>query len=409
MVYLVVLVLLAYLICRYDILDGNINRVFWERCIVFMFIVIAGFRYRIGGDTINYLEIFYHETPYLWEISFDDLFNSTFEPLGLLLFSVVFSVGGKFFVIQLIQAIFVNILLFRFFKKHTQYVFSCFFLYFIWMYIYYDFEELRAGISVVLCLLGNDYLLEKKWLKGYLLYLIAVFFHYSSILLLLTPLFLLLRFNIVGVFLIIMSIPVSSLLLKLFGDYLLLLNLDSQISMKASGYINSDEHTQAVGIWSYLVDVSFPVFYVMISYWYLCVKNHNEKLHKLQPFVILAILFLCMSVNLDIVRRYMHFYAPYLIVFYAVMFVELIKNDAKVTKSLALLRSIAFFFPLFYYFSATYREVPQRMLDKSCRNYQKYYPYSSVLEKSLSDKREKLFRNLYNIDAKHTDIRVNEY
>ena len=49
------------------------------------------------------------------------------------------------------------------------------------------------------------------------------------------------------------------------------------------------------------------------------------------------------------------------------------------------------------------------MLDKSCRNYQKYYPYSSVLEKSLSDKREKLFRNLYNIDAKHTDIRVNEY
>ena len=102
MIYFIVIFLLVYLIFRYDINGDNKNRDFWLRCVVFIFISIAGFRFRIGGDTINYLEFYYHETPNLWEISYEDLFASEIEPLCLLLFSVIYSLGGKFFIVQLL-------------------------------------------------------------------------------------------------------------------------------------------------------------------------------------------------------------------------------------------------------------------------------------------------------------------
>jgi len=409
MIYFIVIFLLVYLIFRYDINGDNKNRDFWLRCVVFIFISIAGFRFRIGGDTINYLEFYYHETPNLWEISYEDLFASEIEPLCLLLFSVIYSLGGKFFIVQLLQAIIVNVLLCFFFKKHTQYVFSCFFIYFMWMYIYYDFEELRAGISVVLCLLGNDYLQEKKWMNGYMMYVIAIFFHYSSIFFLLTPLILLLRFNLIGIAMIFISIPASALIVHALGDYLLLFGGDDQISAKALGYVNNDEHVRSAGLLYYLIDVGVPVFYILVSYWYLCIKKMNKTLQQFQPFVILAILLYFMSAQLDIVSRYIHFYAPYLIIFYSTMFIELIKEKAELTKALVITRSFLFFLPLFSFFLITLKSVPPRMINNSYRNYQKYYPYSSIFEKSIIDKREKLYDNLYNINTRHVLINIEEY
>lgn len=403
------MLLLLYLIYRYDILGEETNRVFWYKCVLVLFISIAGFRYRIGGDTVNYLEFFYHDTPYLWELTYDDLFTSAIEPLSLLLFSVVFSIGGKFFIVQFVQAVFVNVFLFKFFKKHTQYIFTCLFFYYIWMYIYFNFEELRASISMVICLIGNDYLQEKKYVKGYFLYIVGFFFHYSAVLFFLTPFFLLLRFNWVGMMIIILSIPLGIIVQNMFGDYLLLADLDDQISMKASGYINNDEHKQYHGLLYFIVDVGFFVFYSIVSYWYVCIRTKHNKIQKFQPFVVLSILLFCLRANLDIIGRYVHFYSPYLILFYSIMLINLIKNNIDQIKSLAYVRSIVLYIPLLYVILATYKAVPPRMINKSYRNYQKYYPYSSVFERSISTKREKLYDNLFSITPRHSVVKREEY
>ena len=61
------------------------------------------------------------------------------------------------------------------------------------MYFYQNMEEMKSAISLAVALYGNDYILEKKWIKAYLLYFVALLFHPSAAFFLLTPLFLFLR------------------------------------------------------------------------------------------------------------------------------------------------------------------------------------------------------------------------
>ena len=164
---------------------------------LFVFILLSGLRWRLGVDTTGYLYNFYHEYPTLNKFSLEDysLFSS---PLFVLLNSFVLTLGGRFYVVQLIHASFVNILIFKYIKKHTQYLFICLFFYAVVAYSKYNMEIMKGSMSIVICLFANDYILEKKWVKGYILYFIALLFHAQTILLFFIPFLFSLRLNIKG-------------------------------------------------------------------------------------------------------------------------------------------------------------------------------------------------------------------
>lgn len=403
------MILLFFLICLYDIGGKEENRDFWYRFVLFIFIAIAGLRYRIGGDTINYLEIFYHDTPILSSLSYEDVFSSSMEPLYVLMTSVVKTIGGKYFWIQFIQAFIVNVLIFKYFKRHSDCIFTCIFIYALWAYTLFNFEEMRAAISISLCLFANDYFLERKWLKGFFLYLIGCLFHYSTILLLITPLFLFLKLNLVGVLILCLAIPVADIAEDAFGNYLLLIDMDGQISGKAIGYINNDEFHGRHNILYYLIDIGIYVFYFLISYLYVKGRNVGKDLLSFQPFLIIGTAFFLAKSNFEILTRFAHFYYPYFIMFISLMFVDLVKNNLIQMQSLAWIRSLFFFLPFFYMLIWTYIASPPRMLSKSYHNYQKYYPYSSIIEKDINEERENLFRNLYSVNLRHSHPEIEEY
>ena len=157
MIYLFILIGLLSLTIVYDIGAHKTNKSMWIRIAFFVFVVLAGFRYRIGVDTINYLYSFYHQIP-----SFSNFERSYFEdyaqePLFTLLEVIVKSIFGRFYVMQIVQALFVNLLIFKYIIKHSRYVFCCFLLYFVWIYPTYIAEEMRASMSVAICLYANDY------------------------------------------------------------------------------------------------------------------------------------------------------------------------------------------------------------------------------------------------------------
>lgn len=409
MIYLFVLILLLFLICRYDIAGDEKNRDFWYRCVLFIFIAIAGFRYRIGGDTINYLEIYYHDTHPLSELTFDDLFSSGLEPLYVLLTSAVKSLGGKFFCVQILQAFVVNGLIFSYFRKHSECVFTCIFIYALWAYSLFNFEEMRASISLALCLYANDFFLEKKWLKGFSLYIIGCLFHYSTILLLLTPFLLFLKFNLVGVVFLCLAIPVGALAELILGDYLVILDMGDQISGRAIGYLNNDDLHVKHSIFYYLIDMGLCLFYIIFSYWFIHHKNIKNDILKFQPFLIIGMIFFLAKSNFEILTRYAHFYYPYFIIPIAMMFVDLVRRNIQTMKSLAWGRAVVFFFPFFFYLISYYFSSPPRMLSNSYHNYQKYLPYASVFERSISKEREKLFNNLYSVQIYHLEVKEDEY
>ena len=412
MIYFVILFLMIYLSYQYDILGKTNNKESWYRLLLVAFILIAGLRYRLGGDTINYLKYFYYEIPYLWDISKEDLFSGM-EPLFLFLNSVVKSLGLKFFIVQLIQALIVNGLVFAYIKKHSLYPFTCVLFYSFYMYFFYSFEELRASISIAICLFANDYILDRKWIKGFALYFMSSMFHYSTVLLFITPLLLFLKMNILGASMILLSLIVAFIIQKRFGDYLLLFELNDSVSDKLSEYANSDiffKHNITV---REIIFSNVPYFiYSVFAIFYIKRIRNNMELLRLQPFLVLGLMCVVMSIPIPLFYRYIHFYAIYFVLFFTYLFIEVIKGSKGITTSLAVMRTCVLFIPFFLLAVRNIRSpfisnADAGLSSESAQkyyNYQKYYPYSSVIERSLDEERERM----YSSDG-HDAAKANEY
>lgn len=386
---------------------GNfIKKEYWYGIALLALITVSGLRYRIGGDTINYLYSYYYDIPYIWNVTYASWEAQQYEPLFFVFTCAVKSLGVSFFVFQFLHAIFVNSLIFAYVKKHSSYPFTCIFFYFIWMYALYNFEEIRASMSIVICLFANDYIIEKKWYKGIFLYLIGSLFHYSSIALLITPFFLLLRVNLFGIIFLLFVFLMGYVIKSKFGDYLMLFELNDQMAEKASNYANSDFYFEQRMTFIGSIFLIMPyLLYSFVSVLFL--KNskvlYDEKgiaLLQFQPLLILGLTFVLFSIPMPICYRFVRFYIIYFILFFSYLFCGWIKSsNLQVSAPIALLRSLIIFIPLFNLISHIYKD-PIRESSKTnpYYPYEKYYPYSSVIEKSVSQRREELYNHLVSID-----------
>lgn len=408
MVYWLVVGILLILIYRYDIKGNDVNRDFWFKFVLLLLVLISGLRYRVGADTINYIYCFYHETPTLSNFRFGES-DSEFEPLFLLINSIVKTLGGKFYIVQLIQSLFVNGLVLLYIKKHSQYLFSCILLYCFYCYPFYNFEEMRASMSVALCLYGNDFFLEKKWIKGFSLYFVGIFFHYSTALLLFTPLLFFLRFNVIGYAILLASFALGFVIQKKFGDYIMLLQLSDDVAQKAEGYANHDilfqQQINLFGIFTNRISI---VLYSIAAYYYIKFKSFqgDSDILKFQPFVIIGLIFVLFSIPMPISYRYIRFYNIYMLFFFVHLFMDMVKNNIKKMKSLSWVRAIVLFLPFFNVLSHDYRDkYGGKYWSHNVYHYSRFYPYSSVIEKSTDEDREYFYRNW---DIGHS-VNKNEY
>ena len=139
-------------------------------------VLLAGLRYRVGGDTIIYMDD-YADLPTLSELSIEDFFYQQTEPFYLLLCVLVRMISPEFYLFQLIHALLVNFAVFRFFKKYSNYPFIGLFIYFLWFYFIFNYEFLRESLAVSVMLLAYGYYQNKRWKKYYACATIALMFH----------------------------------------------------------------------------------------------------------------------------------------------------------------------------------------------------------------------------------------
>ena len=126
MIYLVVTILLLFLSFHYDYNEKTKNKDFWYLVCLVTFILIVGLRWRLGVDTPNYIDRFYHEYPTLDKLSWDD-FSIGKDPFFVIINSLVKTAGGRFYVVQLIQSTFVNVLIFVYIRRHSSFIFTSLF------------------------------------------------------------------------------------------------------------------------------------------------------------------------------------------------------------------------------------------------------------------------------------------
>lgn len=398
MVYLIIILLLLFFIYRYDIcgFSHNKKRVYCYMCL--LFVLVSGFRYRIGLDSMQYAYIFYHQIPELSNLTTDDLFRSYSEPLFVVLLSFVKTFFGKYYILQLIQAAFVNVLLFIYIWKHTKNVFFCIFAYFLWKYFTYNMEEMRAGISVAICLFGNDYILKKKTINGVLLYVVATFFHYSAALLFITPFLMFLRMNVKSLIVIVAGFFGGLYIQFYFSDYMELFAFNEVVMSKMEGYSNSaklfSQQVNFMGLIQYFIQFGLYSFFSA-----RIVKNRRVDIMAYEPFLMMGLLFVVLSIPVPLFYRYINFYSLYFILFFSEHFVSLGKS-VKDKGAPKIFFPAFVYMPFFFFVILSYTAKEPNSFSPSVR----YYPYASIVEKSIDADREKYF-NLYDVPS----LSPNEY
>lgn len=375
MIYISIIIILLFLIVYYDFGNKEHNKIYWFFFMLIVFILVAGLRYRLGIDTTRYIDRFYNRIPDLWNLTREDfLFGS--DPLFTILMSTVHSLDGHFYHLQLIQAIIVNSLVFFYIKKHTQYIFVSLFFYFIWMYTAFNMEEMRASISVSICLFANDFILERKWLKAIMLYFIGALFHSSAIVIALSSVFLLLRVNYMGAGFLVISVFLLGGTLSLTEQYLELFDFNDAVSDKIDKYTENESMVGGrVSLSSFVIKI-YCCSLVFFCLHFVKKRHMKSDLLKLEPLLTLFVLFSLVSVEIFIAYRFVRFYSIYYIIFMSHFVIYLFKQRYKLIACLVMAPVIFLYMTKDYFKETTWA---------------RYYPYSSVIEKNIDNKREQIY------------------
>lgn len=191
-VYASLFLLILIPLIRYDICGKKGYEDIWYYVLLSALTAVAAFRYRTGGDTIIYMN-FFDEYPTISELRFFDFTTAEFNPMWYIYNSVFKTLGNSFLLFQIVQAIFVNSVIFWYLRKYCHYFFISVLVYYLGYYFYYNMEIQREILCICLFLLVYPALIEKKYVRYYATVIFAITIHISAVLLLFMPLFIKLK------------------------------------------------------------------------------------------------------------------------------------------------------------------------------------------------------------------------
>ncbi len=342
-----------------------------------LFVSLVGFRYKLGGDTFNYMRDF-EDSPYINNLSSDDLFGKKYSPLWIFFFSLIKSIWNDFVFFQLIHALFVNCIVFWFIGKYAKYVFTCILFYFFFFYLYFNTEILRESISICIFLLSVPSFIKKNWIKYFLIILLSILFHYSALVLLIFPLFRNMKIGVLNLLLIITSLYIIPEIVLQFLPPVIKLYYDEYVMY-------------GLNIYGYLTNAFyFLLFPLLVLKLQRLVSNGDKDFDVFITifFVITIYSFLAPSIS-------MRFY-NYLIPISTIYFIDLVGRlvDRKMASSMFLIVLLpsVFFYQTGKYFADRSDVIP------NTRFYIIWHPYTSVFTKDLASQ-----KNAINLREKWVD------
>lgn len=387
MIYFIVFLFLLLPVIRYDFQGKTQGLKIWAFLELLVLIALVGLRYRVGGDTLTYIDYF-DEYPTISELFNFDFSRAQFKPLWYVYNAIIKFIWNDFAFFQIVQAIIVNTIVFWFFKKHVKYFFSAILLYYIGFYLYFNMEILREVLAICIFLLTFSLIQKKKYVEYYLYATIAFFFHYSAMLMFIVPILYIVKdiswkttlITAIGLFLLLSVVDVSPLLIKLLlGNDLL--------NMKFESYSSLDDKSNYIG----LITIIFPIILLMIVDKYHDIENENI------PFKNLMFLYVQLTVFTAffpaMFSRMSNFILPFYVVF---ILVSIEKFNFKIDKSIFSLRGLAVRLVLFWFVFMRIYSLTKDTSDVmiGTRYYNIFYPYYSVFN-PVTDVQREQFVELY--------------
>ena len=170
---------------------GKKGRGLWV-VLYLVLVLIFGLRYKVGGDTYNYMN-FFEWSPTLsnWTL----LNAAGYEPGFSLLTAAVRTVSDSVFVFQTVISALMTGLLMRFVARNTRFPYLAMLLIFVAIYPYFSTEVMRESLALSGLLTIYPLLEKKRYLLYFLLSALLCTFHISAVICFFLPLLRFLRFD----------------------------------------------------------------------------------------------------------------------------------------------------------------------------------------------------------------------
>lgn len=382
--YIIIIIQLVLCAIIYDIKGRTKRKDFWMWFTLLSFICLAGFRYRMGTDSIFY-ENDFADYPKLWELNFTFFTQNTkYAPLYIIFNSLLRSITDLFFIVQFIHAAIINGAIFYAIKKcgYDKYIFTILLFYFCNMYYGLNCEVLRESISVAIFLLSIDDILENRNKQYFIKILIAIGFHYGAIILLVIPLLKHVKIDrkyiIFSLFLflalpIIRKISIISIVLQVISNNFLI---------SYAGYVTGIDASQT----GFSIN-QFIIYYILPIGCSLYVSKRTPSLSKYD--FLLSFQVICIWVSILFIPIFIRF-NNYLGLFYysyiAISIVEFVKCSFS--------KSSVCFIIILLPFAITVRSswINANVLSQSdVKRIEMINPYTSIFDKNINYNREEVF------------------
>lgn len=168
--------------------QGGRCKFFLTLFVYFLFCFFIGLRFETGGpDWISYKRFYHSIEPLtsviMGDISYKDsvLYQHGFEFIFKLYSSIVKILFDNYVYLQLFSVMFTFFVLYRFFIKSSPYPILSVFIYVSSISLLGDMTIIRQMIAVSFFILSLDSLIQRNKGKYFAINLIAVFFHFSAI------------------------------------------------------------------------------------------------------------------------------------------------------------------------------------------------------------------------------------
>ena len=175
----------AYIV-DYKGLRGDRRPFYWIESIGLVLIITC--QWRMGGDNLAY-EVYYKDIPTFSQLQIDELAIGTkYQPLWYIFTSLLKSITPSYVFFHFVHSAILTIITFWFLQKYSKYELSIILIYVVSLqFFYFNLEIQRESMAIMCFLIAVKYLINKSYIKYYLICVIAFFFHISAIFLLLIP------------------------------------------------------------------------------------------------------------------------------------------------------------------------------------------------------------------------------
>ena len=398
MLYIFILLLIFIGIYQYDYRHVDRGRLFYWILLLIIFICLAGFRYRMGTDSINYETTYERDIPTLDRLKLMDFYDLRYMPGYILLASVSRTISNEFMLLQFIISTIINCVVFWFFWKNTKHVFFALLLYSIYQYFNLNTEVLREALAVCCFLLAWPFFKDGKWILYYLMAILAFMFHISAAVMFLIPIFWIpgirwaFQYGIRTYFISICVILLSLLIGILFYKFISVLAVTDSMAERTEAYSNNRLGVGLINFAGLLSNIVQYVFYPLLAMYFIRKINpekaKSKLIQKTEFMSILGIYSILFSTGVFIFTRYNNYFFFFSILIISDFIFSLLPFKNKKVR-FGFLTWIILFIPLIVlpFYSYYNRNVNR---DGTLKVYMMYYPYSHQFDKEMNIKREKL-------------------